>query len=201
MKVSGPDGASAWQLLPISPRDGSRRRPGPVTRATGRRASRVQPWHSLGDSGVKTFDFPAFSPRRVLLYGLLAAIAALWSPVPTHGASVAYTNGACTGFTVSGTPPNQTVTCVTASGGSGGGVPACAPTASPSASVSTGQQVVISANCSNSPTAYIWSGSACSSAGATCTDAKSFKGSKTYSVSGTNGSGTGPSASITINWR
>ena len=165
----------------------------------------MQPSHSLGDLVVKTFDLLAFSPRALLCCAL-AAVAALWSPVPTHGATVAYTNAACSSFVVSGAPPNQTVTCVIAGGGGGGaGVPVCTPTANPASPVH-GQQTTISANCSNGPNAngYVWTGGGCGLnqvTTATCTDNKSARGSKTYTVSGSNASGSGAPAQITVTWQ
>jgi hypothetical protein len=128
----------------------------------------------------------------------LVAIAAICTSPLAPGATATYSNSACTSFVLSGTPPNQMVTCVTAAGG----VPVCVPTANPP-SPAIGQSTTISANCSNSPSAngYVWTGGACVGlTGATCTVAKSRAMSITYSVSGSNGSGTGPAAQITITW-
>src|ERR1041385_8084021 len=92
--------------------------------------------------------------------GLLVA----GSPDP-DAATFTYTNPACASFTVTGTSPTQTVTCVT----SAGGVPVCTPSANPP-SPAIGQQTTISANCTNQPTAYTWTGANCaaSGAGASC---------------------------------
>jgi hypothetical protein len=100
---------------------------------------------------------------------------------------------------VSGTPPTQTVTCVTV----GTGVPSCAPTANP-ASPAIGQQATISANCGNGPLAngYVWTGGTCVGiTGSTCTVVKSRAVSITYSVSGSNASGPGAAAPITVTWK
>lgn len=133
----------------------------------------------------------------VLLVAAALALAAL--PRPATGASVTYTSPSCTSFVVSGTPPNQTVTC---SGGSSNGVPVCAPTANP-ASPLPGTTTTISANCSNNPTAnsYSWTGGACTlSAGPTCIVGKSRATSVAYTVKASNASGTGAAAGITVTW-
>ena len=47
---------------------------------------------------------------------------------PPREATLTFTDPACTSFALTGAPPAQTLTCI---GGSGGGVPVCAPTATP----------------------------------------------------------------------
>ena len=102
----------------------------------------------------------------------------------------------CSSFAMSGTPPNQTLVCADANG-----APVCAPTASPP-SPAQGQTAVISANCSHQPTGYTWTGGDCASAtGPTCTMTKSRRTKVQITVRATNASGTGPPASITVQWR
>jgi hypothetical protein len=118
---------------------------------------------------------------------------------PTGPAVLTYTDAACTGFALGGAPPAQTLTCV--GGGGGGGVPVCAPAANP-ATPAAGQSTTISANCSNQPNGYVWTGGTCvGTTGATCTVSKRRAGPTTYTVSATNGTGTGAAASITVNWQ
>jgi hypothetical protein len=130
-------------------------------------------------------------------FAATGAVIVLSPRVPA--ATLSYTNPSCTSFTLSGTPPTQTVTCVS-SGGGGNGVPTCAPAASP-ASPAINTQTTISANCSNSPTSYLWSGGACGgTTAATCSVTRSRTGTVTYSVTATNASGTSAVAQISVTW-
>ena len=121
------------------------------------------------------------------------------------GATLSYTGSACSNFTVSGTAPNQTVTCVTSGGGGGGGggggtAPTCAPTAKPS-SPAIGQSTTITANCDGSPTSYIWTGTGCSGVTTSaCTVTKSMAKTMTFSVQAGNASGMGSPATISVTW-
>jgi len=132
--------------------------------------------------------------RASVILGAGAAIAALALPPLATGASVTFTSSNCTSYVLSGTAPNQTVTCV-----GGGGVPVCAPTAQPP-SPAAGETTTISANCSNAPTSYTWTGGTCGRAAATCVVSKGKPASVTYTVKASNGSGTGAAASITVTW-
>jgi hypothetical protein len=117
---------------------------------------------------------------------------------PALPAELTYSDPSCTAFVTSGSPPSQTLTCVAA-----GGVPVCAPTASPP-TPSKGQATTISANCSNQPqpTGYVWTGGACAGlTGPTCTVSKNKATTVTYSVGATNAAGTGASAQISVTWR
>jgi hypothetical protein len=135
--------------------------------------------------------------RGSAVFAAAAAFAAAALSPPALGASVTFTSSNCSSYVLSGTPPKQTVTCV-AGGGGGGGVPVCAPTAS-LLTPSRGQTSTISANCSNTPTGYTWS-RGCTNAKATCDVIDGKPTSITYTVSATNSTGTGATASITITW-
>jgi len=103
----------------------------------------------------------------------------------------------CTGgLILSGTPPNQLLTCVTG----GGATPVCSPTASPAAPTA-GQQTTISANCSNQPTTYLWSGSGCAKATAsTCVVTRIRQGTTSFIVQASNGAGQGAPAQVSVTW-
>jgi hypothetical protein len=156
--------------------------------------------HSSGDLLLKTHHslrcwFHSASP-----WVALSAIATISMSAVAPAATVSYSNPNCSSFSVSGTPPNQTVTCVA---GGGGGVPVCVPSANPP-SPAIGQSTTISANCSNGPSAngYVWTGGTCAGlTGSTCTVTKTRAMSITYSVSASNASGTGSAAQITITWQ
>jgi hypothetical protein len=62
-----------------------------------------------------------------------------------------------------------------------------------------GTNVTLTANCSGSPTNYVWTG--CSGSGATCVTTAANSGPQVYSVSGVNGSGSGANANVTVNWQ
>jgi hypothetical protein len=132
----------------------------------------------------------------ILVAGLLTSV----SPVAT-GAAVTYASPACSSFALSGTPPNQTLTCVSGGGGGGGGVPVCTPSATKTAPA-IGQSTTISANCSGSPTSYVWTGGGCTGITAsTCTVTKSMAKTVVFTVQGSNPAGWGVPAEITITWR
>ena len=137
------------------------------------------------------------STLALCAFGAAAAVFVFSPKVPA--ATFTYTNPGCTSFTISGTPPTQTVTCVS-SGGGGGGAPTCAPTANPpSPAINT--QTTISANCSNSPTSYLWTGGTCGgTTAATCKVSKSKAITITYGVTATNAAGTSPVAQIAVTW-
>jgi len=132
---------------------------------------------------------------RWCMLGSAAVLIAL-SPRP-NAATFTYTNPSCSSFVVSGTSPTQTVTCVTG----GGTVPTCTPTANP-ASPAVGQQTTISANCTNQPTSYVWTGGSCgTSGGATCTVSKGRATTVNFTVTASNGSGTGSTAQLSVTWK
>jgi len=141
------------------------------------------------------------APRPAAACALALATAVLaFSPAPSApAATLNYNNPACSSFVVSGTPPTQTVTCVAAGGGAG--VAVCAPTANPTAPA-IGQSTTISANCSNQPTGYVWTGGACLGlTTATCKVTKSRGVTVNYTVSAINAAGTGAAAPISVTWQ
>jgi len=137
---------------------------------------------------------PAAACALALATALLA-----FSPSPqAPAATLNYDNPACASLTISGTPPTQTVTCVPAGGG---GVPVCAPTANPAAPA-IGQQTTISANCTNVPTSYVWTGGGCLGlTTATCKVTKTRATTVAFTVLGTNASGAGTAAQISVTWK
>jgi hypothetical protein len=75
--------------------------------------------------------------------------------------------------------------------------PACTVTSS-NLTPSTGQNITLTAACSNSPTSYTWSG--CTSSTSTCTTTSANAGVVTYGVTATNGIGTSPLATVDVTW-
>ncbi|MBI3343684.1 MAG: PKD domain-containing protein [Gammaproteobacteria bacterium] len=100
--------------------------------------------------------------------------------------------------TVTGTPAGGTG----GTGGSGGlllGVPVCSLGASATA-ISPTQTSTLTANCTNSPASYAWTGGPPTASGSSATLAFPSVGSFTYTVTGTNGSGAGAASnSVTVN--
>jgi hypothetical protein len=102
----------------------------------------------------------------------------------------------CSSFAMTGSPPNQTLVCADVKR-----KPVCAPSASPSAPA-VGQTVTISANCSDGPTSYAWSGKGCAhERTATCTLSRRRPSQVSVSVRATNAAGSGAPATITVRWR
>ncbi|MFO1305443.1 MAG: BACON domain-containing carbohydrate-binding protein [Burkholderiales bacterium] len=75
-------------------------------------------------------------------------------------------------------------------------VPTCTLNAPASAQVGT--NATLTANCTNNPTSFNWTG--CTTSGATCVTGATTPGTRTYGVSATNGAGTGPQATAQILW-
>jgi hypothetical protein len=75
--------------------------------------------------------------------------------------------------------------------------PACTVTSS-NMSPSTGQNITLTASCTNAPTSYAWSG--CTSSTSTCSTTSASAGSVTYGVTATNQIGTSPQATVQVTW-
>jgi hypothetical protein len=137
----------------------------------------------------------------IMVGAVLMLAAALLALLPaSHAAVFTYTNPSCTGFAVSGSPPSQTVTCLTSGGA---GVPVCAPTVTPSSPMAVGQSATVTANCSNAPTSYLWTGGGCAGNGATgtCQITKARAATIVVTVAGINGAGTGSSGQVQVVWQ
>ena len=120
--------------------------------------------------------------------------------------TVSGTNGAGKGLNAS--PAADVYWGGTGAGGGGGGggggvgggpdpIPVCSLLAS-NLNPLVGSNIVLSANCSGNPTSFFWSGVTCSQV--QCQASSSQPGQLTYSVSGSNASGTGGVAYVTVNW-
>jgi hypothetical protein len=83
-----------------------------------------------------------------------------------------------------GPSPNATPVCV------------LAPSSNTPAINST---LVLTASCTNAPTAYEWSG--CLSLTNVCNTTSATVGSRTYTLTARNASGVGPAATVTVNWQ
>jgi len=102
------------------------------------------------------------------------------------------------GLALSGTPPNQILTCLTG----GGATPVCAPTANPAAPAA-GESTTISANCSNQPNAngYVWSGGNCASVtGSSCVTKQRRPGTVTFTIKASNAAGQGAPTQLSVTW-
>ncbi len=76
--------------------------------------------------------------------------------------------------------------------------PVCSVTPS-NPSPFVGQQVTLTANCSNNPTSYAWTN--CSSSASTCVATSGGAGAQAYSATATNGFGSSTPASTVVNWQ
>jgi hypothetical protein len=153
---------------------------------------------SLAGTPTVAGSFPIqFTASNGVLPDAVQAFTLTVNAGPPQPGELTYVAPSCTGFVLSGTPPNQTLNCIT-----GGSAPVCAPTANPAAPAK-GQATTISANCSNQPFAggYVWTGGTCAgSTGSTCTVARSRAGTVTFSVKAANGAGAGAPAAISVTW-
>ena len=77
------------------------------------------------------------------------------------------------------------------------GAPVCTITANPAAPA-PGSALTLSANCSNGPTAFLWTG--CTSTQSTCTATRSSEGAAAYGLYAANAQGPGAPATKTIDW-
>ena len=115
------------------------------------------------------------------------------------GATLTLVDPTCPGgLALSGTPPNQILTCLTG----GGATPVCSLAANPAAPA-VGQSTTISASCSNQPNAngYGWSGGNCASVtGSSCVAKQRRPGSVTFTVKASNTAGQGAPAQLSVTW-
>ena len=118
---------------------------------------------------------------------------------PASSATLTLVDPTCAGtLALSGSAPNQTLTCLS---GGGATTPVCSATANP-VSPAVGQSTTISANCSNQPTSYVWSGGVCSTAtGATCVVKRNRGGTVRFTVQASNASGQGAPAQVSVTWQ
>jgi hypothetical protein len=110
-----------------------------------------------------------------------------------QGASISLSDSNCDSFALSGTAPNQVLTCVVSN------VPNCTVTAPASATINT--NITLTAACSGSPTRWVWSASAGNCTTQTCSVSSGQTGAIAYSVTATNNVGQGPtSPAATVTW-
>ncbi|HTR59183.1 MAG TPA: putative Ig domain-containing protein, partial [Casimicrobiaceae bacterium] len=149
-----------------------------------------------GTAGTYPLQFTAsngITPDAVQAFALTV------NPAASGPAQLSFSDAACTNYVLSGTPPNQTLTCASGSNSP----PVCAPTANPPAP-NARQSTTISANCSNqpSPNAYMWTGSGCTAVTTeSCTVSQFLRRTITFSVRASNAAGQGPPAQITVTWK
>ncbi|TMH33111.1 MAG: hypothetical protein E6H66_12850 [Betaproteobacteria bacterium] len=114
---------------------------------------------------------------------------------PVHAAQVTLSVSSCDSFTLSGTAPNQTLTCVVSA------APANCSIQGPSAG-SVGSPITLNAVCgSGAPTQWSWTGGHCQGVTTqSCTGTETNVGSVTYGMTASNGIGSAPAASTSVSW-
>ncbi len=133
----------------------------------------------------------------------VAAVLALALTTQISGAGVLTLSGGInSGGTITGvsidSAGNMTVTG-TPAGGGGGGVPVCSLGAS-ATNITTGGSSTLTANCTNSPTGYTWTGGPPTASGASAVLNFPSAGSFAYTVAATNLTGAGAASnSVTVN--
>jgi hypothetical protein len=120
---------------------------------------------------------------------------------PLQGASAAtltFTDANCADFSISQSSPGSfQVTCNLLT------TPACQLSAN-TLNPSIGTTLTLTASCNRTPTSWTFSGgnaAGCAATQATCNDSQSATGPVTYNVVAANGAGSGPAASLTVNWQ
>ncbi|MEO8303878.1 MAG: hypothetical protein ABI724_07135 [Betaproteobacteria bacterium] len=131
------------------------------------------------------------SIRRALAsIALLSAVSAF---SPAHAGSITLSDANCDSFTLVGSPPNQTLSCVVTS------VPVCTVNGPSTAQINT--SVTLTAQCTPAATSYAWTGGNCTT-GQTCSATEQSAVNRSYTVTGTNTTtGTGsPSGALNVAW-
>jgi hypothetical protein len=120
---------------------------------------------------------------------LTLAFLAVPASSPLQAATLTLSDPNCDSFTLSGTAPNQTLTCVVSS------PPTC--TVSGPTTGTLGSPITLTANCTPAAKNWAWtstaSGGGCGgAANQSCQDTQNVGGTVTYKVTGSNDNGTGP---------
>jgi Repeat of unknown function (DUF5648) len=102
------------------------------------------------------------------------------------------------GYVAEGYGPGPAPTAMCSPTTGGGSAPVCAPTATDT-SPYVGTVITLFSNCTGTPSSFVWTG--CTSTGQRCDVTSSVSGVVTYTVAGTNASGTGVPAPIDVHWR
>jgi hypothetical protein len=138
--------------------------------------------------------------RNVLLAGTFAFAA--FSVVPAWAANITLSNSNCAGYELTGTPPNQVLTCVTSTPPSVPGAPSgCSLSASPSVLPVGGGSVLLTASCSgvDAPTSFAWNGAGTQSSTTVASQSvSSVTASTSFSVTPSNANGAGNTASVFV---
>lgn len=136
---------------------------------------------------------------RMLVAACVGGLALM--AVPAFGQSppqVTITGTGCTQWVLSGTPPNQILTCT--SGAPPTPVPVCTVQGATTGVV--GIPTTLTARCAPEAGSFLWAGGSCAGqTGATCNATSGAVGGVTYTVRGTNGTGQGPvSPNFVVAW-
>ncbi len=185
--------------------------------AVGPRAAFDAEWKSGGGGGGTTPPPPGNVPSCTVyasnsgpVAGESIVLSASCSGSPTNYSWVGVACSAIQCSTSSSVTGPKTFT-VTASNALGSSSPASitvewqsspAPVCSLSTNNPTptiGQTITINSSCTGSPTGYAWNG--CTGSDASCTDAATVAGAKSYALSASNGNGLGPQAGLVVNWQ
>ena len=126
----------------------------------------------------------------------LCTLLFLPAPAPLRAATFTFSDPNCSDFAMSQpSPGNFQLTCNLVS------TPVCQLQSS-SLNPAVNTQITLTASCLGGPSSWQFSGTAaaCATNSATCNDTRASVGPVTYTVTGSNGAGTGPAASVTVNW-
>ena len=126
-----------------------------------------------------------------------AAMVFAFAASPVHAANITLNNSNCDSFTLSGTAPNQTLTCIVSNAPSGCTI---SPPGPSTGTINTA--FTLTATCATgSPNTWRWTGGNCEGQTAqSCSANSASVGQISYSVTSSNNIGAGNTATTTINW-
>jgi hypothetical protein len=128
---------------------------------------------------------------------VLASVAMVlaFAASPVHAANITLNDSNCDSFALSGTAPNQSLTCVVSNAPSG-----CTISGPTSGTVNT--PITLTATCATgSPNAWAWTGGNCNGQTTqSCAANSASVGQVAYSVSARNNIGAGNTANTTVDW-
>jgi hypothetical protein len=136
--------------------------------------------------------FPIFRASAVLA---CAAMAFAFAAAPAQAASITLNDSSCDSFSLSGTAPNQTLTCVVSN------APAGCTIAGPAAGTINVPITLTSQCASGSPNGWTWTGGNCANVTTqSCSAVSAGVGTVTYTVTPRNNIGAGNTPSKDVSW-
>ncbi|MEP7098605.1 MAG: hypothetical protein ABI748_13165 [Dokdonella sp.] len=142
--------------------------------------------------------FQATQVRRMILgVGAVLTVGTLALSTSANAQSITFNNPNCSGYSLTGQAPNQTLTCIT-----GSGAPSGCQITGPTAGT-FGTPITLTSSCTGGGAATNWSWNGGNCTGVTtqsCSAVETSQTSRTYTVTASNGSGAGNLATQIVTW-